>query len=449
MDVKVAKRPFPLGGVLWSTANRWIVGTKGRVFILIPECSNASGGRERREVSAAIESNNSIEAVCLLEPLSEQYAYDNALGVLASDSSLRVFAPLGNPDTDNWSQVGSYKSEANISQMCAISCTLSNVAVAACGFMNGTVELVRLEPLEEDPGNVATEMVLSLEASQHAVCHMAWIHGGDSCGLLLLLVCTVDGRAILWRVDSDLSRASPLTTIGSHDWRSYTAHCASGGCLVLAKAGSVAIVDVLADGVPRIEYVSLAVSQTIVSCVIDEIRGRIYVGAADFVVFVLSKQNSQWVGMPEEERMLRDGMRQTVVKSFTTKFRISSLILRGLYLSPNARYLAFDTDDQVDWDVASDGDNITRIHFHRFADWSSELLERSVVKLADGKYQGELRYALWDLLNECSAEDVAAMVEALQQIKVANGSVQQSQRLAILNYIASTPKASDGPAINS
>ncbi|KAJ1818897.1 hypothetical protein LPJ60_004076 [Coemansia sp. RSA 2675] len=440
MDVKLAKRPLSLGGVLWSTANRWVIGTKGRVFILTPECANASGRRERREVSAAIEPANSIEAVCLLEPLSEQYAYDNALGVLASDSSLRIFAPLGNPDTDNWSQVGSYKSETVASQMCAISCTVSSAAVAACGFMNGWVEVVGLKPLEDDSENMAIGTVLSIEAGRSAVCHMAWINGGDSRGLLLLM-CTVDGGAALWRVGSDLKQASLLTTIGGQDWRSFTAHSVSGGCLVLAKMGSVAIVDIVTEGEPKVEYVPLAVSQTIVSCVIDESRERIYVGAADSVVFILAKQNGRWAGMPEEERVLRDGMRKTVVKSFTTKFRINRLLLRGLYLSPNGRYLAFDVDDQVDWDVASDGAFITRLHFHQFADWTPELLKRSVIKLADGKYQGELRYALWDLLDGCTAEDVAAMVEALQQINVASGSVQQRQRLAILNYIASTPKA--------
>ncbi|KAJ2029698.1 hypothetical protein IWW57_001541 [Coemansia sp. S610] len=343
MDVKLAKRPLSLGGVLWSTANRWVIGTKGRVFILTPECANASGRRERREVSAAIEPANSIEAVCLLEPLSEQYAYDNALGVLASDSSLRIFAPLGNPDTDNWSQVGSYKSETVASQMCAISCTVSSAAVAACGFMNGWVEVVGLKPLEDDSENMATGTVLSVEAGRSAVCHMAWINGGDSRGLLLLM-CTVDGGAALWRVGSDLKQASLLTTIGGQDWRSFTAHSVSGGCLVLAKMGSVAIVDIVTEGEPKVEYVPLAVSQTIVSCVIDESRERIYVGAADSVVFVLAKQNGRWAGMPEEERVLRDGMRKTVVKSFTTKFRINRLLLRGLYLSPNGRYLAFDVE---------------------------------------------------------------------------------------------------------
>ncbi|KAJ2361092.1 hypothetical protein H4S02_011770, partial [Coemansia sp. RSA 2611] len=137
-------------------------------------------------------------------------------------------------------------------------------------------------------------------------------------------------------------QASLLTTIGGQDWRSFTAHSVSGGCLVLAKMGSVAIVDIVTEGEPKVEYVPLAVSQTIVSCVIDESRERIYVGAADSVVFVLAKQNGRWAGMPEEERVLRDGMRKTVVKSFTTKFRINRLLLRGLYLSPNGRYLAFD-----------------------------------------------------------------------------------------------------------
>ncbi|KAJ2870510.1 hypothetical protein GGH93_005513 [Coemansia aciculifera] len=439
MDIKVNRRPFPLGGVQWSTANRWIIGTSGRVFILTPECVMAGDMREKREVSAIIEAANSVEAVCLLEPLPRQYIYDNALGVLSSDSSLRIFAPLGNPDAENWSQVGSYKSEAGAGQMCAISCISASVAVAACGFMNGKVELIRLESLEEDTGNIGTTMVLGVDASQNTICHIAWINSRDPHNLLLL-VCAVDGSAGLWRIASDLSQAILLTTIGGQDWRAYTAHCVNGGCLVLAKTGSVAIVDILAEGVPKIQYATLAVSQTVVSCVIDESRGRIYVGTTDFIIFVLSKQHDKWSRMPEEERELRDGMRQTVVKSFTTKFKMSSVMLRSLALSPNARYLAFAADDQVNWDTSIDGIGITRMHFHQFDDWTSESVERSLIKLVDGDYQGELRYAIWDLLDWCSAEDVTKMVEYLRQINVASGSDQESQQLAMLNFIASTLK---------
>ncbi|KAJ2820761.1 hypothetical protein FBU31_005121, partial [Coemansia sp. 'formosensis'] len=191
MDVKVIKRPFPLGGIQWSTANRWIIGTQGRVFILTPECPMAGDAREKREVAATIETTNNIEAVCTLEPLDERYIYDGALGVLASDSTLRIFAPLGNPDTDNWSQVGSYKSEADTSQMCAISCTSANISVAACGFMSGKAELVKLKPLGEDTGYIATTMALVVDASQYAICHTAWINSGDP-RYMLLLVSAVD-----------------------------------------------------------------------------------------------------------------------------------------------------------------------------------------------------------------------------------------------------------------
>ncbi|KAJ2745229.1 hypothetical protein GGI20_002330 [Coemansia sp. BCRC 34301] len=348
MDIKVIRRPFPLGGVQWSIANRWIIGTKARVFIVTPECTMSGSARQKREVSASIEASSNIEAVCLLEPLSEQFAYDHALGVLASDSSLRIFAPLGHPDSDNWSQVGSYRSEAGgNSLMCAMACAPANatedhasIAVAACGYMDGTMELVRLESLEGSAGNIRATMTLSVDASQHAVGHMAWIDRVGS-QLLLLLVCTIDGRASLWQIHRDLSRASLLTAVDEQDWRQYTAHCASGKCLALAKTGKVAIMDISTGGVPAVQYASLGVSQTIVSCVIDERRERIYVAAADFFVFVLSKQDGVWSRRPEEERMLRDGMRQTVIRSFTTKFKMSGLVLRSLALSPNARYLAF------------------------------------------------------------------------------------------------------------
>ncbi|KAJ2442180.1 hypothetical protein GGF42_007043 [Coemansia sp. RSA 2424] len=354
MDINVAKRPFPLGGIHWSIANRWIIGTKARVFIVTPECAMTGSAREKREVSATIEASSNIEAVCLLEPLSEQYAYDHAMGVLASDSSLRIFAPLGHPDSDNWSQVGSYRSAAGAGHMCAIDCVVSassvagkhmSTAVAACGYMSGKVEIVRLDPLEESTGSIRATMALGVDTSQHAICHMAWVDddggGGGDQHRMLLLVCTIDGRAGLWQIHSDLSHASKLATIGEQDWRPFTAHCVSGENLVLAKIGTVAIVDLRAEGVSAIQYIALSVSQTIISCVIDECRERIYVAAADFIIFVLSKQGGSWGRRPEEERALRDGMRQTVVKSFTTKFKMSSLVLRSLTLSPNARYLAF------------------------------------------------------------------------------------------------------------
>ncbi|KAJ2028386.1 hypothetical protein H4S04_009343, partial [Coemansia sp. S16] len=96
--------------------------------------------------------------------------------------------------------------------------------------------------------------------------------------------------------------------------------------------------------------------------------------------------------------------------------------------------------DQVNWDTSIDGIGITRLHFHQFVDWTSESEERSLTRLVDGDYQGELRYAIWDLLDWCSAEGVERMVEYLRQINVASGSDQESQQLAMLNFIASALK---------
>ncbi|KAJ2904006.1 hypothetical protein GGI21_004354 [Coemansia aciculifera] len=366
MDINVAKRPFPLRGVHWSIANRWIIGTRARVFIVTPECVMAGDTREKREVSAALEATSSIEAVCLLEPLqsSSSCNYDYALGVLASDSSLRLFVPPigGRPDYDNWVQVGCYRSPTAAGSsdlLCAIDCVPSGMATAAaaaagkeeevvvgaaaCGFMSGRVEVVGLRV--ENGGEIATKRALDVDAGGgHAVCHVAWVDGGSS-DRLLLLVCAVDGRAGLWQIHRDLSQATLLATIGLQDWRPFTAHCVSGGrYLVLAKIGTAAAVDVGADSVPptAIQYTALGVSQTIISCVIDERRERIYVAAADFCIYVLSKQgDASWSRRLEEERALRDGMRKTVEKSFTTPFKMSSLVLRSLTLSPNARYLAF------------------------------------------------------------------------------------------------------------
>ncbi|KAJ2008982.1 hypothetical protein GGI04_000824 [Coemansia thaxteri] len=448
MDIKVHKRPFPLGGIHWSLANRWVFGTSSRVFMATPQFSMAGDAPEKREVSAAIEPTSNIEEVCLLERLPEAFAYAYAMAILASDSSVRIFAPLGNPDIVNWSQVGSYKPDGGGGQMCTIGAGLAKdvaghggaVALVACGYMDGTVDVVGVYPGAEDRRLVEAQRLLRLRASNTVINHVAWLNGGNS-QRLLLLICAVDGRAGFWKISTDLSQADLIVSMGEMDWRPFTAHASSSECVVLAKTGIAAIVDISAESnIPTIKYATLGMSHTIVSCVIDEHRDRIYVGAADFVVFVLAKQQDKYCRKPKEEAALKKGMKQTVVKSFTTKFKLSCLILRGLFLSANARYLAFVADDQINWDVKVAGDGITRVHYHQLSDWTAESTEHCLYRLVNGHYRGELRYVLWDLVNECTPASIATLVECLQQMNVANGSDQHSQRLTMLNFIACTLK---------
>ncbi|KAJ2745230.1 hypothetical protein GGI20_002331 [Coemansia sp. BCRC 34301] len=88
-----------------------------------------------------------------------------------------------------------------------------------------------------------------------------------------------------------------------------------------------------------------------------------------------------------------------------------------------------------------DGAGLTRLHFHQFSDWTPELTDRSLARLVDSSdYRGELRYVIWDLLDGCTTAAIAKVVESLQQIDVASGSKQQSQRLAMINFITSALK---------
>ncbi|KAJ2008687.1 hypothetical protein H4R26_000006 [Coemansia thaxteri] len=295
----------------------------------------AGDAPEKREVSAAIEPTSNIEEVCLLERLPEAFAYAYAMAILASDSSVRIFAPLGNPDIVNWSQVGSYKPDGGGGQMCTIGAGLAKdvaghggaVALVACGYMDGTVDVVGVYPGAEDRRLVEAQRLLRLRASNTVINHVAWLNGGNS-QRLLLLICAVDGRAGFWKISTDLSQADLIVSMGEMDWRPFTAHASSSECVV----------------------------------------------------------------------------------------------------------------DQINWDVKVAGDGITRVHYHQLSDWTAESTEHCLYRLVNGHYRGELRYVLWDLVNECTPASIATLVECLQQMNVANGSDQHSQRLTMLNFIACTLK---------
>ncbi|KAI8323151.1 hypothetical protein GQ54DRAFT_121647 [Martensiomyces pterosporus] len=134
-------------------------------------------------------------------------------------------------------------------------------------------------------------------------------------------------------------------------------------------------------------------------------------------------------------------MRKTVVRSFTTPFMMHSLFLRGMHVSPNGRYLVFMADDQTNWDINVDGLAVTRVHFHQFDDWSVADTQMSLTRIINKEYEGELRYNLWELLNEATVMGVVDLVQHLLQMDIpAESDKQQQRRLFILNFINSTYK---------
>ncbi|KAJ2693225.1 hypothetical protein H4R19_006038, partial [Coemansia spiralis] len=129
-------------------------------------------------------------------------------------------------------------------------------------------------------------------------------------------------------------------------------------------------------------------------------------------------------------------MERTVVRSFTTKFNMKRLFLRGLALSPHGRYLAFAADDQVNWDLVIDGAAITRIHLHQLGSWTRDDAALALDAVLAGEYGGDLRYALWDIVSGESAETVASIVDHLQGMDIPAGSFRHRQRLLILNGLS-------------
>ncbi|KAJ2383428.1 hypothetical protein GGI05_005317, partial [Coemansia sp. RSA 2603] len=157
----------------------------------------------------------------------------------------------------------------------------------------------------------------------------------------LFASCSTDGTATLWRVSQNIDKIEQIASIGAEDWSAFTAHGVGNNVAVLAKIGMAAVVDTSTSGDCQVQYIPLDVSQTVVSCVVDDSRERIYIGSNDFVFFVLTCVDGKWIRAGKEEVAFRDGLRKTIVKSFTTKFDMSQLFLRGMDLSPNGRYLKF------------------------------------------------------------------------------------------------------------
>ncbi|KAJ1841966.1 hypothetical protein LPJ70_004014 [Coemansia sp. RSA 2708] len=350
MDVNLTKPPFALNGVHWSTANRWIIGTCARATIVTPHVTMAGHLLTKREVVAAVESTQNLEAICVLDELPSTFPYSSALVLLASDSSIRIFATKSNPEMENWRQMGSGGFGRGPEHICAIACTVLTtssggaVPVVACGSMGGSVSLVGLGITDSGGDSIGSTSMLKVAVHKSAVSYLAWLpdsqrrHPGESG---VLAVGAADGTVQLLSVARDLTQASVVATISGRDWRPVTAHGVGRDMLLLAKLGQVMVVNLEDISSPQVRKVAVGVTQTIVSCVVDENRNRAYVGSYDFDIIVLARKDDQWHRALEEEAPLRDGMKKTVVRLFTTKFNMQRLFLRGMTMSPLGRYLAF------------------------------------------------------------------------------------------------------------
>ncbi|KAJ1811814.1 hypothetical protein LPJ75_003963 [Coemansia sp. RSA 2598] len=357
MDVSISKRPLAPGGVQWSNANRCIIATPERVFIVTPQHTLENEIPKKREVSASIESEVDIEAVALADDLPEEFGFSHAVIALAGDSSIRVLASPINPDTLVWTQVARHQLGTGADHVVSISsCVVGGAGaqgmpVIACASVGGTVEIFRLVAGQRDEATgsgdlVALESLARVAASPTTVAHMGWLAGdgclgADSQDQQLLATCSVDGTASIWKLTHGARQCREAATVGNRDWSAFTAHAASGDIAVLAKIGLAAIVDIRAEATFETQYVELGMSQTIVCCAVDERRERVYIGTLDFAWFVLAQRRGRWVRVAEEEGAFRDGVRATIVGSFTTKFNMNQLFLRGMTMSPNGRYLSF------------------------------------------------------------------------------------------------------------
>ncbi|KAJ2602577.1 hypothetical protein GGF39_000608 [Coemansia sp. RSA 1721] len=451
MDVSISKKPLTLEGVQWSNANRCIIATPTRVFIVTPQHTMENEILKKREVSASIEPEVEIEAISLVEGLSQGFQFSHAIVALASDSSIRLLASPINPDALAWIQVAKHQFGTGVDHVVSISsCMVAGsdlecVSLVACGSVGGTVEVVRLVPKQQqedaDVEDLAEiESLVRISASTKLVAHVGWLtserYFGPGTPALLLAACAVDGTASIWQLTRDATECREVATVGRCDWSAFTAHATGSGIAVLAKIGMAAIVDITPEGLYQTQHVDLGVSQTVACCVVDDWRERVYIGTHDFVWFVLAQKQGKWMRVPEEEGAFRDGLRTTIVRSFTTKFNMNQLFLRGMDMSPNGRYLSFIVDDQINWDLALDGYGITRIHNYQVASWNAENSKRALDRIVSGKYCGTLGYNLSDILDRCTAAGIGDLLEFMKQAYLSGDSEETKTRcLFVMNYI--------------
>ncbi|KAJ2555044.1 hypothetical protein EV175_002385, partial [Coemansia sp. RSA 1933] len=455
MDIRANKQPLAINGVHWSEANRWIIGTPSQVSIVTPRCNLRGEILSANTVSVRIETSQDIEAVCLLDSLPSGFHYEYAVVLLASDSSIRIFAPKGLPDTTDWDEVGRGAFGTGADHVCAIASTQAidrsgnAIPMVSCASIGGEITVLGLACT--DTNHIEANRVLKFRSGHELISYVTWTANGAT-GIAdcqpLLAACAVDGTANLWNITQDLSSANMICTLGEKDWRPVTSSESCPGLLVLAKLGTVIVVDTsnqssagpaVSSGGFVVEYIDIGITQTITSCVVDEKRERIYVGTMEFAIFVLKRSRQdrrKWerAGKDEEEA-LREGMRKTVIRSFTTKFSMGKLHLRSMHMSPNSRYLMFVADDQVNWGLVKDGLGVTRIHFHPLEEWTMEAARACLYKVVNGEYQGDLQYNVWDIFHDIAADEAVGLVKHLDQMTLQRGSDAYQQRLFVLNLV--------------
>ncbi|KAJ2846316.1 hypothetical protein GGI22_006283, partial [Coemansia erecta] len=274
MDVRADKKPLLINGVHWSVANRWIIGTPSQVAIVTSPCTLRGEHLATNNVAARIETSQDIEAVCLLDSLPGGFPYEHAIVLLASDSSIRIFAPRGLPDTTDWDEVGRGAFGTGADHVCAMASTHvldsngADVPMVSCASIGGEVTVLSLAGADDD--RIEAKRVLKFRSGHELISYVVWASDRP-----LLAACAVDGTVNLWDVASDLSGASMVYTLGDRDWRPITASGSCAGLLVLAKLGTAIVVDTSPKGSTEsmmatdsfdVDYIDLGITQNITSC---------------------------------------------------------------------------------------------------------------------------------------------------------------------------------------
>lgn len=402
MDVSIEKQPLPLGGIQWTRANRWVISTPNRIYVATP--TSTTNHTQRQEATIELTDTTAV-AVSVLEDSHglRMVVLDNQSQVHLIEDAARRYALSMAAD---W-------------QACTISATADQEegAVVAVGSTTGQIKLVGV-------GNGELVERTEFLAHQCLVTHIHWAHSR-------LVTCGADGTACIWQVGGSIELE---ITVGVADWRPFTAVDGKEGCVVLARIGQAAIVNLAKKSIQYVELSQDRPAQTVVSCLYDPGHSRIYLGTYDCQLHQLSQRGT--AGWQVDPVKLKEEVRKTIVRSFTTEFNMRQLVLRSLKLSSSGRYLVLVADDQINWEVAKDGEYVTRVHFHPLFPWSLGWCQQQLRQLVmgDGEWRGQ---KIWDLLDQCTREQVEAMVEYLRALE-APSELKDRRRLYMINYICCT-----------
>ncbi|KAJ1843904.1 hypothetical protein LPJ73_005338, partial [Coemansia sp. RSA 2703] len=280
MDIVINKYPFPLGGVCWSKANRYIIGTTSCIYLVMPKVAREGGDFIKREASASMDSLTDIEAVSLFDGLPEEFPFSDAIVALATDSSVKLIANSDNPDVLNWTQVASHQLGSGKEHVVSISSYIAMgsdgelIPVVACGSVGGHIEFIRFSPSPADTNNhngvdkapvlIAESLLRTTMSNNRLIVHMAWLSSESRSASdgHLFASCSTDGTATLWRVSQNIDKIEQIASIGAEDWSAFTAHGVGNNVAVLAKIGMAAVVDTSTSGDCQVQYIPLDVSQT-------------------------------------------------------------------------------------------------------------------------------------------------------------------------------------------